>query len=81
MKRGKKYNMSDKRILEDLKKSKITWGMKLEMARKYNQGDTIFAKLGANSKQRAKQIVDHISNMDIKLIERYTKIAEANDLY
>ena len=31
------YTITDKRILEDLKKSKFTWGMQLEMARKYNQ--------------------------------------------
>ena len=55
-----KYTISDKRILEDLKKSTLTFGMQLEMARKYNQGDTSFAKLVADkdiSRSRAEQIV------------------------
>lgn len=81
MKRGKKYTMSDKRILEDLKKGKIPFGMQLEMARKYNQGDTTFAALGANSRQRGKQIVDRILNMSVELLERFTKIAQENNLY
>lgn len=88
MKKRKKYTISDKRILADLKKSNITFGMKLEMARKYNQGDTTFAKLateyeGVNSRQRAEKIVNHITilSMDIELLERYTKIAQENNLF
>ena len=75
------YRMTDKRILEDLKKSNFTWGMQLEMARKYNQGDTTFAELGANSRQRAHQIVKKINKMDVELLERITKVAQENDLF
>jgi len=75
------YTITDKRILEDLKKSKFTWGMQLEMARKYNQGDTTFAKLGAGSKQRAFQIVNRINQMDANLLERITKLAQENNLF
>lgn len=75
------YTITDKRILEDLKKSKFTWGMQLEMTRKYNQGDTTFAKLGAGSKQRAFQIVNRINQMDANLLERITKIAQENNLF
>lgn len=76
-----KITMTKSRILKDLRSAKITWGMQLEMARKYNQGNTTFAELGANSKQRAKQIVDKINKMDTYLLERITKIAEENKLY
>lgn len=75
------YTRTDKRILEDLKKSNFTWGMQLEMARKYNQGDTTFAELGAGTKQRAQQIVTKINNMDTDLLERITKIAQENNLF
>lgn len=75
------YTITDKRILEDLKKSKFTWGMQLEMARKYNHGDTTFAKLCAGSKQRAFQIVNRINQMDANLLERITKIAQENNLF
>lgn len=75
-----KITMTEARIIKDLKSAKITWGMQLEMARKYNQGDEVFARLGANSKQRAKQIVDKINNMDTALIEKITKIAEKHNL-
>lgn len=80
-KKRKPYTISDARILADLKQAKITWSMQLEMARKYNQGDTTFAQLGANNKQRAERIVKRISNMDVELIERITKIAQENNLY
>jgi predicted DNA-binding protein YlxM (UPF0122 family) len=79
------YSITDKRILEDLKKSTITWSMQLEMTRKYNQGDKSFADLvaeGANlSRSRVHQIVKKISSMDIKEIERISKIAIDNDLF
>ena len=51
------------------------------MARKYNQGDTTFAKLGAGTKQRAFQIVNRINQMDTSLLERITKIAQENNLF
>jgi hypothetical protein len=79
--KGNMYTMSDKRILEDLNKSNFTWGMQLEMARKYNQGDTTFANLGAGTKQRAFQIVNRINQMDTALLERITKIAQENNLF
>jgi hypothetical protein len=75
------YTKSEKRILADLKQAEITWGMQLEMARKYNQGDTTFAELGANSRQRAHQIVNKIRKMDVALLERITKIAQENNLF
>lgn len=75
------YTKSEKRILADLKQAEITWGMQLEMARKYNQGDTTFANLGAGTKQRAFQIVNRINQMDTALLERITKIAQENNLF
>lgn len=75
------YTMSDKRILEDLKKSSFKWSEQLEMARKYNQNNTAYIRLGANNKMRAFQIVKRINNMDIELLERITKIAQENDLF
>lgn len=77
----KQYTISDKRILEDLRKSNFTWSMQLEMARKYNQGDTTFSRLGANNRQRAHQIVNKIRKMDVALIERITQIAQENNLF
>lgn len=69
------YKMSEKVILHDLRRAKITWGMQLEMARKYNQGNIAFAELGANSRQRAWAIVNRINKMDTELLEKITRVA------
>ena len=80
-KKRKPYTRSDARILADLKQAKIKWGTMIEMTHKYIQGDSTLDELGANNKQRAERIVKRISNMDVELIERITKIAQENNLF
>jgi len=82
-KKRKPYTVSDARILRDLKQSSLTWNMQLEMARKYNQGDSTFMQLASEhlmSHQAIQAIVKRILKMDTKTLERIARIAEQNGL-
>ena len=82
-KKRKPYTMSDKRILRDLKQSKLKWNDQLRMAQLRNQGDSTLQKLGDEadmSHQAVRMLVKRILKMDTKTLERITRIAEQNGL-